>query len=90
MHPTSKLSKKEKEVFDLLKLGLSQKEIAQHQQVTLQTIKIQVSSLLYKYQVKSTLELVTRWYRHILQKKEKQIKSLKDNLKSEDIEPTIY
>lgn len=64
--PGHDLTKREREVLDLMAMGLSNPEIAQRLTIGLSTVKTHVSSILSKLEVSSRLEAVALAHEHDL------------------------
>lgn len=61
---TTQLSKREKEVLDLLLENISNKEIAQRLHISERTAKFHVSNLLAKFSVRRRADLIVLWFQN--------------------------
>jgi DNA-binding CsgD family transcriptional regulator len=59
-HDAYKLTKSEREVYELLKLGKSNEDIARERFVSIETVRSHVKSLFRKFGVSSRVELLVR------------------------------
>ena len=62
-HPAKNLTPKEIEVLQLLKQGYLYKEVAQLQQVKIDTVKKHVKNIYKKLQVRNRMEAINKMYR---------------------------
>ncbi len=60
MKNQAKLTKREKEVVDLIKCGKTNNEIANELQVSVNTVKTHVSHILMKHAARSRIELIVQ------------------------------
>ena len=66
LHPGTEISRREREVLDLLLENLSNKEIAAKLFVSERTVKFHVSNLLSKFGVQRRAELIVLWMRRAI------------------------